>query len=75
MFQDKRELVTFSGMVDLKDKIRHWLPRDHERRNVAEAGMRRAHAEHTYEHRLRLLLDTLAGTQRGYPPPDIRFAV
>lgn len=71
LFEDGRELVAFRGIADLKQKIDHWLPRDDERREIAEAGKRRAHKEHTYEHRLKMLLDTLAGKERGYPLPVI----
>lgn len=75
LFEDGKELITFRSMADLKQKIDYWLPREAERRAIAEAGMRRAHAEHTYELRLALLLDTLAGTQHGYPAPQIRCDV
>ncbi len=71
LFEDGRELITFRGIADLKQKIDHWLPRDAERRAIAAAGMRRAHAEHTYAIRLNLLLDTLAGSQRGFSVPEI----
>jgi spore maturation protein CgeB len=70
LFEDGKELITFRTMADLKQKIDYWLPREAERRVIAEAGMRRAHAEHTYGLRLKLMLDTLAGTQRGYPTPQ-----
>jgi len=75
LFEAGKELITFSGMADLRQKIDHWLPRDDERRAIGAAGMRRAHAEHTYGHRLQLLLDTLAGRAKGYRPPDIRWQV
>jgi len=75
LFEDGKELITFRSMVDLKQKIDHWLPRDAQRLAIAQAGMRRAHADHTYALRLGLLLDTLAGTQRGYPIPQIRNAM
>lgn len=72
LFEDGKELIAFRSMADLRQKIDYWLPREAERRAIAEAGMRRAHAEHTYAQRLRLLLDTLAGTQHGYTLPQIR---
>lgn len=75
LFEDGKELITFRNMADLKGKIEYWLPREEERRLIAETGMRRAHTEHTYELRLRLLLDTLSGTLRGYPPPRISYDV
>lgn len=72
LFEDGKELITFAGMADLRRKIEHWLPREDERRDIGNAGMRRAHSQHTYSHRLVLLLDTLAGRARGYQRPDIR---
>ena len=74
LFEDGKELITYRSMADLKEKIDYWLPREAERRIIAEAGIRRAHEEHTYALRLGLLLDTLAGTQLGYPTPQICYA-
>jgi spore maturation protein CgeB len=50
------ELVTFSGAAEARDKIAHYLTHEAERRRVAEAGCRRAHAEHTYDRRLQAAL-------------------
>jgi spore maturation protein CgeB len=69
LFDDGKELVSFSSMSDLKQKIDYWLPRHDERHAIAQAGMQRAHAEHTYTLRLQLLLDTLAGRANGFPTP------
>lgn len=71
LFEDGKELVSFRGMADLRRKIDYWLPRDAERREIADAGKRRAYRDHTYEKRLKLLLDTLVGAQCGYPLPKI----
>lgn len=73
LFEDGKELVTFTSMADLKQKIDYWLPRETERRAIGQAGMRRAHAEHTYRHRLDLLLATLSGRERGFPMPNIVY--
>lgn len=70
LFEDGKELVTFRSMADLKQKIDYWLPREAERRAIADAGQRRAYAEHTYRHRLELLLETLAGREKGFEFPD-----
>jgi len=71
LFQDGLELISFRNMVDLKNKIDYWLPREDERLAIGNAGMRRAHAEHTYRLRLELLLNTLAGRERGFPLPPV----
>ncbi len=70
LFEDGKELISFRSMADLKQKIDHWLPREAERVAIAEAGMRKAHSEHTYRLRLQLLIDTLSGSERGYPIPQ-----
>jgi spore maturation protein CgeB len=70
LFEEGKEIITFKSIVELKQKIDYWLPREAERRAIAEAGRLRAHAEYTYSHRLTLLLDTLAGNAQGFPVPD-----
>jgi spore maturation protein CgeB len=75
LFEDGKELIAFRSIADLKCKLAYWLPRESERETIAEAGMRRAHAEHTYLLRLQLLFDTLAGKERGYPQPRISVLV
>ena len=75
LFENGKELVAFRNIADLKEKIDYWLPREEERHVIAQAGMQRAHEEHTYTLRLNLLLGTLAGTQHGYPTPKIRCDV
>lgn len=67
LFEDGKEIISFKSISDLKEKLDHWLLRQNERQAIAEAGMRRAHAEHTYSLRLQLLLDTLGGRETGFP--------
>lgn len=67
LFENGKELVTFRSSADLKQKINYWLPREEERNAIGQAGMLRAHAAHTYRHRLTVLLDTLAGRELGFP--------
>lgn len=71
LFQDGKELVTYTTMVDLREKIDYWLPREDERRAIGEAAKRRALAEHTYRHRLEVLLGTLTQGENGFPMPTI----
>jgi spore maturation protein CgeB len=71
LFEDGKELISFRSIKDLKQKIAYWLTREEERLTIAEAGMIRAHAEHTYALRLTLLLDTLAGKASGYEHPSV----
>lgn len=71
LFEDGKELVTFRSMADLTRQLDYWLPREEERRAVADAGMRRAYSDHTYRHRLQTLLDTLAGRAKGFAVSSI----
>lgn len=71
LFTDGQELVTFRDVVQLRERIDHYLARPEERWVIAEAGSARAHREHTYAHRLRLMMDTVAGVSTGYPMPEV----
>lgn len=74
LFEDGKELVTFRSVADLKRLLDTYLPNADERRTIAEAGKRRAYHEHTYRHRLDLLLATLSGSEAGYPMPSAQLA-
>lgn len=52
LFKADEEIVVFRSLDELKEKVDYYLQRPDERRRIAEAGCRRAHAEHTYRHRL-----------------------
>ena len=67
LFEDGKELISFRGMDDLLKKVNYWLAHSDERKEIACAGKRRAYAEHTYQLRLTLLLDTLAQRSKGFP--------
>lgn len=69
LFEDGKELISFTGMADLKEKINYWLPRNDDRHLIGQAARRRAYAEHTYSHRLGLLLQVLSGQKRAFPIP------
>lgn len=59
LFSIDKEIVTFSGMKDLKEKIKYWLPRDEERLNIAEAAFKKVISNHTYKHRLEEIIDKI----------------
>jgi spore maturation protein CgeB len=71
LFEDGKQLISFKSISDLLGKIEYWLPRESERRAIGKEAMRRAHKEHTYELRLKLLLNTLEGKEKGFPVPQI----
>lgn len=61
-FEIGKEIETFRDLNELRTKIRYYLDHDNERQMIANAGRVRAHSEHTYEHRLKTLLDTVNKT-------------
>lgn len=58
-FEPGKEIETFRDLDELREKVRYYLDHDDERRAIAEAGRQRAHAEHTYRHRLQQMLRTM----------------
>jgi spore maturation protein CgeB len=59
-FEPGREIEVFTSVAEARDKIRYYRAHESERRAIAEAGHRRAHAEHTYDRRLAVALARLA---------------
>jgi len=73
LFEDGREVVSFRSMADLREKIDYYLPREDERREIAERGRLRAHRDHSFQVRLPLLVETALGRAQGHPMPDVRY--
>lgn len=70
-----KEIVTFDSEEDLLSKIRHFLAHPAERDRIALAGYRRTRSEHTYEHRLRAVLDfALTAKVQSIVPSSRPFA-
>jgi spore maturation protein CgeB len=69
LFVDGEEIVTFRGMDDLRRKISFWLPRREERWSIGDRARARSLREHTYEHRLAMLVDTVSGRSSGFDMP------
>ena len=61
-FEIGKEIITFEDSVDLKDKITYYLEHEDERKAIAEAAYRRAKREHTYEQRIKEMLDIVKGS-------------
>jgi spore maturation protein CgeB len=60
LFDPGTEVVPFVGIADLVDRIRDLLADPALAGKVGDAASLRAHAEHTYEHRLPAILERLA---------------
>lgn len=62
LFVPGEEIVVFTSLKDLLDKLEYYLSREEERGEIAERGQRRAHRDHTYERRLTEMLEIVGGT-------------
>ncbi|MXR19069.1 CgeB family protein [Halobacterium bonnevillei] len=63
-FEVGEELVTYDSKENLLDKVRYYLDNDEERERIAANGYQRAKDEHTFEHRIGVILD---GVRNAYP--------
>ena len=70
LFIDGKEIITYKNIHDLKSKITYWLLNPDKRNVIANAGKLRAMKEHTYKHRLNLLIKTVEGIEEGFKMPD-----
>ncbi|MFN0303984.1 MAG: glycosyltransferase [Burkholderiales bacterium] len=69
-YQIGEEVVTFESQVELIDRVQYFLSHPDERDRIARAGHARTRAEHTYAHRLALLLDEALALRAHRPPVD-----
>lgn len=63
-FAPGEEVAVFHSRQDLLDQVRYYLSHPEERESIARRGIERAHRDHTYEARLRTLLE-IAGQHTG----------
>jgi spore maturation protein CgeB len=59
MFKIGEEIELFHTIEELRDKIAYYLPRPEEREKIAKAGMRRVLKEHTFVHRLAVMMSAV----------------
>lgn len=59
-----KEIETFDSIGELIEKLRFYLKHQDLAEAIAKRGQVRAHAEHTYEHRLRELIAIATGNHR-----------
>lgn len=64
-FEPDKEVALYDGLEDVAERVSYWLSRPEERAAIADAGRRRAHRDHTYERRMKVVLETCFG-----PEPD-----
>jgi spore maturation protein CgeB len=62
-FEIGKEVEVFHDRNELIEKVEYYLLEHEKREKIARAGQRRAYAEHTYSHRLSMLIDLVTGKQ------------
>ncbi len=69
LFAVGQELIVFADDQELVDKVDYFLAHEAERAAIAAAGYRRTHAQHTYEQRVRRIVEVLQGPQLRLAAP------
>ncbi|MDP2939662.1 MAG: glycosyltransferase [Candidatus Omnitrophota bacterium] len=59
LYEIDKEIVCYSDVQELKQKIKYYLNHPQDRKAIAKQGQKRAHAEHTYEKRLGKILSII----------------
>ena len=59
LFEPEREVVTFRSREELREKVDYYLAHPEERQVISDRAYIRAHREHTYEIRLKQMLQIL----------------
>jgi spore maturation protein CgeB len=67
LFEINKEVVVFDSLEDVRNKIMYFLNNPEERKEIIERGRERVMREHTYEHRMKEMLDYIV--ERGFEPP------
>lgn len=60
-FKIGEEIVTFSDIDDLKNKISYYLVHEEERKKISDAAYARAQKEHTFQKRLEKMFQVISG--------------
>ncbi|MFO0946231.1 MAG: glycosyltransferase [Planctomycetota bacterium] len=74
LFEPGRHLVTFHDSEEMVSKVRYYLDQEDARERIAASGARPAAiASHTYDHRIRTMLDVVESRPQSFaiPPSDV----
>ncbi|MCX7855698.1 MAG: glycosyltransferase [Anaerolineae bacterium] len=63
LFEIGREIVVYQDDKDLLEKIVYYLAHDDERERIARAGQERTLREHTYVHRMQMLVNIVSSAR------------
>jgi len=67
-FADQTEIVTFTSLKDVREKVDYYLANPLKRLEIAGAARQRVLGEHTYSHRMLEMLGVIAGQNPGWVP-------
>lgn len=70
---DKAELAVFSSPEEMEQAIDFYLAHPQEREAVAKRGRERVLKEHTYQHRMRAMLDFIRARRTDWPTPRTTY--
>ena len=59
LFDIGKEIVVYTSIEDLDNKVKYYLKNDNERNIIAESGYQRVKREHTYYHRAKKLVEII----------------
>lgn len=59
VYEENKEFISFTNAQELRDKVKHFLEHDGERKMIAKAGYERTAREHTYIARTQQIFDTI----------------
>ncbi|MCW8932310.1 MAG: glycosyltransferase [Gammaproteobacteria bacterium] len=68
LFEEKNEICFYRNTQELLSNIQYYLEHENERRQIANAGYKRAISEHTLDHRVNALFSHMASK---WPPKSI----
>ncbi|MDZ4859797.1 MAG: glycosyltransferase [Candidatus Hydrogenedentes bacterium] len=72
LFTEGEHLIVYDDEKDLLAKASHFVTQDAECMRIAMAGKSLVHREHTYDHRVDTILNTVAGLFPGFPAAGAR---
>lgn len=63
-FDINKEILTFKDKNELKKRVEYYLVHEEKRKEIALVGQKRVYLEHTYEHRVREIIEEINALER-----------
>ena len=67
LFEPDKEMVYFTDLKDMKEKVAFYLQHPEERLRIGNASMKRSVTDHTFTKRISTLLSIVFDNERNYP--------